>query len=146
MKGSDAKAVASLLRSEFGKDYTGYVSFTPAYVLSKVREKTNTLFVARECGEVIGVCRISKVDLDLAELRWVAVIKEYRRKGVALELVRHAFTIAKKTGIRKVVSRTRAQDMAAGEFHKSLGFKEEGHFKDHFRKGTDIIQWAKFLR
>lgn len=140
----DASRIARLLKKYYEKDYKGYVQFTPNYIKSKMKNK-GFFFIAENENRIIAVQRASIIDLDLAELRTLCVEEDYRRNGIARELIETAIVFLKNKKMRKVVARTRSDNKPIIKLLISLGFKKEGYFKEHFRKGTDIIQWYKFL-
>lgn len=141
---NDAKNIADLIQKNFGKDYELF-KIDESRILEKMKDEKNKFLVAKEGENIIGVVRVSMEDLDLAELRWLAVEKKFRNKGVGTELVKAALESLKKDKMRKVVARTKTIDAVAIFLFLNLGFEIEGYFRDHFRKGTNIIQFAKIL-
>ena len=140
----DAAGVAAILRKHYEKDYKGFVTFNGAYIKKKMKEN-GFYFVAEDNRKIIGCQRASIIDLDLAELRTLCVDEKHRRKGVARELINTTLDFLKKKRMRKVVARTKSDNKAIIKLLKSMGFKKEGHFREHFRKKVNIIQWYRFL-
>jgi RimJ/RimL family protein N-acetyltransferase len=142
-KEEDNKIVSKLLKNLQG-DYYPYKMLSPAYVLEKIRFKNDFFFLAIET-EPIGVLRASIVDIDLSDLRMMFVAEAYRKKGVGEELVKTALDFLKKKKMRKVIARAKADNTAAIKLFEKMGFKQEGYFKEHYRKGQDIVQMYLFL-
>jgi ribosomal protein S18 acetylase RimI-like enzyme len=142
-KEKDAAAVAVIIKKHHQSDYMGYATFSASYVKDKMK-KNNFYFVAED-KKIIGCIRASIVDLDLAEIRTLCVDEQYRGKGIAKQLVKTALTCLKKKKMRKVVARTKSDNKEAISLFKSFGFEQEGYFKEHFRKGIDIVQMGLFL-
>ncbi len=140
----DAANVAAILRKHYVDDYKGYVTFNDAYVKKKMKENS-FYFIAEDGKKIIGCQRASIIDLDLAELRTLCVDEEHRRKGIARELIAATIVFLKKKKMRKVVARTKSDNKASINLLRKAGFKREGHFREHFRKNVDIIQWYRFL-
>lgn len=140
----DAKQIAEIVQKTFGKDYAPTI-IDENLIQQKMSEDKNHFIVAKENDKVIGVIRTEKADVDLADLRWVCVVEEFRNKGIATELINKALEYLKEIGMRKVITKTKGDNKNAVELFSNLGFEQEGYFKEHFRKGTDIIQFAKFL-
>ncbi len=141
---NDSRNIADLIQKTFGKDYEPF-KIDESGISEKMKDEKNQFIVSKEGEKIIGVVRASVEDLDLAELRWLAVEEEYRGKGIGTELIRSALEFLKKKKMRKVVARTKSSDAIATSLFLNLGFEIEGYFRDHFRKGTNIIQFAKFL-
>ena len=140
----DAKDVAAIIKRHSQKDYMGYVTFKDTYIRDKMK-KNNFFFVAEDAGKIIGCTRASIVDIDLAEIRTLCVDEQYRKQGIATELMQTALDFLKKEKMRKVVARSKPDNEDALKLFKKFGFVQEGYFKEHYRKGIDIIQLAKFL-
>lgn len=141
---NDSKNITDLIQKNFGKDYELF-RIGESSILDKMKDEKNQFMVAKEGEKIIGVVRASIEDLDLVELRWLAVEDNYRGKGVGTDLVKYALEFLKKKKMRKVVARTKSSDAVAASLFLNLGFEIEGYFRDHFRKGTNIIQFAKFI-
>ncbi len=147
----DAKAVADIIKRHSQDDYMGYVTFDHRYIIEKMK-KNNFYFVAESKdvqstsnASVIGCIRASIVDLDLAEIRTMCVDEPHRRKGVASRLLEEALELLKEKKMRKVVARSKADAKEAMAFFEKNGFVKEGFFKEHYRKGIDIVQFGKFI-
>jgi len=140
----DALGIAKILQKYFGKDYRPF-KFTKALIEEKISDGKNKFFVAIEVKNIIGAVRTSQEDIDLVELRWFAVDKKFRSRNIGKTLLQYTLKFLKKQKMRKVIARAVSDNKTALRLFKSLGFSKEGYFKEHFRKGTDIIQTSKFL-
>lgn len=140
----DAKEVAAIIKRHSQSDYMGYVTFNESYIRDKMK-KNNFFFIAEENGKTIGCIRASIVDLDLAEIRQICVDESHRKRGIANELLQNAVDLLKKKKMRKVLARSKADNAQAKRLFEKAGFEQEGYFKEHYRKGIDIVQMAKFL-
>ncbi|MBI3190800.1 GNAT family N-acetyltransferase [archaeon] len=152
-KEKDAGVVASILKRHYEDVYKGYVTFNAVYVRKKMAGK-NYYLIACERGKkngkvqpkkIIGCIRASIVDIDLAELRTLCVDSEFRNLGIGKTLVIDALGLLKKNKVRKVVARAKPENKKIIKILKSLDFRKEGYFREHFRKGDDIIQFYRFL-
>ena len=140
----DAKDVAAIIKRHAQSDYMGYATFNDSYIRDKMK-KNNFFFVAEEKDKIIGCIRASIVDLDLAEIRTLCVDEKYRKKGIATGLLQTAIDFLGKKKMRKIAARSKADNKDAIKLFEKTGFVQEGHFKEHYRKGIDIVQMAKFL-
>ncbi len=87
--------------------------------LNEIYENIRDFFVCTEKGKIIGVSALHVLWDNLAELRSIAVLKEYQRKGIGRRLIRQCIKEAKMLGVKRVFALT-----YNSEFFKELGFKE----------------------
>ena len=118
------------------------MKFTPQFVKERLRRKGVFYVVAIENKKIVGTMRATIVDINLVEFRHEVFPDTKVGKG----LVEKMLSVLKKKRTRKVVARTISTDRLNNRVYKGLRFRKEGFFKDHYRKGTHIIQYAKFLR
>jgi len=71
-----------------------------------------------EVGHVAGCCTLHIVDEDLAEIRSLAVLESYQRRGIGRGLVDACIAEAKELGIRKLFTLT-----VEVAFFERLGFQ-----------------------
>ena len=83
-----------------------------------------------KCG--LGVLNVTGVDPDTFS------------KGCGRALFHAAESFWKELKMRKIYTCTSHINLRAQAFYKKMGFAEEGRLKDHFYKGVDEIQLAKF--
>ena len=84
------------------------------------------LFVATDSGTVIGTA-MAGYDGHRGWLYSVAVLPEYRRRGIGTDLVLRAISALRAAGCAKVNLQVRATNAAVQGFYQSLGFDTEGH-------------------
>lgn len=142
-KAEDAEAIANLVQESLGEDFPKNVS--ASLVKEKLKDKKDVFVLAAAGGRIVGVSRASYEDADLAEIRWLAVEKEYRNNGIGTRLVEKMLGNLKEKGKRKVTARVRADSAIPISIFSKLGFEREGYFREHYRKGVDIIQFGKIL-
>lgn len=139
----DAQDIADIIKRHAQTDYMGYATFDKKYILDKM--KKDFFLVAEEKGSIVGCTRLSIVDLDLAEIRTLCVDEKYRKQGIATQLMDRLIEMLRDKKMRKIVTRAKADNKIALQLFAKYGFEQEGHFKEHYRKGIDIVQLAKFL-
>ena len=140
----DSEEVAAIIKRHAQDDYMGYATFNDTYIKDKMK-KNNFFFVAEDSDKIVGCIRASIVDLDLAEIRTLCVDEGYRKKGLATELLQGALKFLREKKMRKVAARSKADNTEAIRLFEKAGFEKEGYFREHYRKGIDIIQMGKFL-
>ena len=137
----DASGIAKILQKKYGKHYKP-VKFTLQFVKERLKRKGVFYVVAIENRKIVGTIRATIIDIDLVEFRH----EIFPNLEIGKKLVEKILLILKKKRMRKIISRTISTDKLGNTVYKSLKFKKEGYFKAHYRKGTSIVQYAKFLR
>ncbi len=139
----DAKAVAEIIKRHFETDYMGFANFDERYIKEKM--KKDAFFVAEDDGKIIACIRLAIVDIDLADIRTLCVDKEFRGKGIAQTLLDETVTFLKERKMRKLIARVKSDNKQAITLFERNGFKQEGYFREHYRKGIDVVQLYRFL-
>ena len=142
-KAEDAEAISRIVQENLGGDFVKKIS--ASLVKEKLKDKKDVFVLAAVGGRIVGVSRASYEDEDLAEIRWLAVSEEFRNRGIGAGLVEKTMEILKGKGKRKVTARIKASSTIPLKIFSEAGFKKEGYFREHYRKGIDIIQFGKFL-
>lgn len=140
---SDAKAIADIIKRHFESDYMGSANFDDKYIRGKM--KKDAFFVAEESEKIVGCTRISFVDIDLAEIRTLCIDKEYRQKGIAQELLDESIKLLRERKMRKLIARIKSGNKEAAALFEKNSFRQEGYFREHYRKGIDVVQFCRFL-
>lgn len=70
--------------------------------INELYENVRDFFVSEENGKINGVCALHVLWEDLAEVRSLAVKKEFQRTGIGRKLVRRCVADAKALGIKRV--------------------------------------------
>ncbi len=86
--------------------------------LNELYENVRDFYICEDRGNIIGACALHILWKDLAEIRSLAVLKDYQRRGIGRNLVKKSLQEAKKFGIKRVFALTYNLD-----FFISLGFR-----------------------
>ncbi len=117
-------------------------------------KKQHNYIVAEEKGKIIGIVTWLMHGLpkhQLCELDRIAVLPEYRGKGVARKLFNALIKDAKsfykknKSKLRKLYLLTHADNVRAHKFYEKLGFKHETTLKAHYYKNKDEYVYSMFF-
>ncbi|MBW2983595.1 GNAT family N-acetyltransferase [Candidatus Woesearchaeota archaeon] len=146
----DAKGIANVLVHSYNiKDIKeGVAAFK-----EEVAKKYNYI-LAVDKGKVVGLTTWQVHGLpkhQLCELDRIAVLPEYRGKGVSKKLfaalVKAAKAEYKKHGskLRKLYLLTHASNIRAHKFYEKLGFKHETTLKGHYYKKEDEWVYSMFF-
>ena len=147
---SDAKGIANVLVQSYNiKDLKEGIS-----VYKNETKKNHHYIVAEENGKIIGIVTWLMHGLpkhQLCELDRIAVLPEFRGKGVARKLFdsmvndAKAFYKKQKSKLRKLYLLTHADNIRAHKFYEKLGFKNETTLKHHYYKDKDEYVYSMFF-
>ncbi len=87
--------------------------------LNELYENLRDFIVCEDKGNICGVCALHIMWEDLAEIRSLAVKREYQKMGIGKKLVIQCLKEAKSVGIKKVFALTYQP-----EFFKKIGFAD----------------------
>jgi len=151
-------------RKAVGKDAVGIATvLKECYNISTIKEGVSVFkeeiakrynFIVADDGRIAGLVTWQMHGLpkhQLCELDRIAVLKEYRGKGVAAALfkalIKEANLAYKKFGfkLRKLYILCHADNKRAHKFYKKMGMKKETVLKNHFYKGKDEWVFSRFF-
>ena len=110
--------------------------------------------IAEDKGKVIGLATWVMHGLpkhELFELDRIAVLPEYRGKGVSKKLFHALVKDAKlfyrkhKLKARKLYLMTHADNTRAQKLYEKLGFRHETTLKEHYYQGKDELVYSMFF-
>ena len=149
-KPSDAKGIANVLVNSYNvKDLNEGIS-----VFKNESAKEQHYLVAEEKGKIIGIVTWLMHGLpkhQLAELDRIAVLPEYRGKGIARPLFEAMLNDAKifykkhKSRLRKLYILSHYDNIRAHKFYKKLGFVHETTLKSHYYENKDEYVFSRFF-
>ncbi|MBR3988183.1 MAG: ribosomal protein S18-alanine N-acetyltransferase [Clostridia bacterium] len=110
-------------------------------------DKENSVFLmAFENEKPIGYVGLSVV-FDEGYMGNLAVIEEYRRKGVGRMLMKELICECKKLSLAFATLEVRDSNTPAVSLYKSLGFDEVGRRKNYYKEPLeDAILLTKFFK
>ena len=149
-KPSDAKGIANVLVNSYNvKDIKEGIE-----VFRNETAKQQVYIVAEDKGKAIGIATWIMHGLpkhQLAELDRIAVLPEYRGKGVAKPLYEsmvkdaQAFYKKHKSKLRKLYILTHYDNIRAHKFYEKLGFSHETTLKAHYYENKDEYVYSRFF-
>jgi len=147
---SDAKGIANVLVQSYNiRDLKEGID-----VFKNESKKNHNYIVAEERGKIIGIVTWLMHGLpkhQLCELDRIAVLPEYRGKGVSKQLFSALIKDAKsfykknKSKLRKLYLLTHADNTRAHKFYEKLGFRHETTLKQHYYKNKDEYVYSIFF-
>jgi amino-acid N-acetyltransferase len=78
------------------------VASFPQYLMSET-PAINRFFVAIEDGKIVGCCALDIYSKRIAEVRSLAVYKEYHHLGIGTQLVTNCINLAKEKNIKEIL-------------------------------------------
>ena len=146
----DAKGIANVLMQSYNiKDLKEGID-----TFKNEIKKQHHYIIAEENNKIIGVVTWLMHGLpkhQLCELDRIAVLPEYRGKGVSHKLFDALIKDAKsfykknKSKLRKLYLLTHADNVRAHKFYEKLGFKHETTLKQHYYKNKDEYVYSVFF-
>jgi ribosomal-protein-alanine N-acetyltransferase len=121
------KAVAEIERACFSNPWGETV------LADELKNDCSHIYVAVEDGRAVGYAMLYVVCGE-ADIVRVAVLPEYRRRGIAEKLLLKSFEINETDAVFLDV---RESNAAAINLYKSLGFKDTGVRKDYYSNPTE---------
>jgi amino-acid N-acetyltransferase len=107
--------------------------------LNELYENLRDFVVAEEKRKILGVCALHILWDDLAEVRSLAVKKEFHKMGIGKKMVEYCLKESKELGIKRVFVLTYQAD-----FFKNLGFKDTDKAELPQKIWGDCIRCPKF--
>ncbi|WP_263621562.1 ribosomal protein S18-alanine N-acetyltransferase [Rossellomorea aquimaris] len=103
----------------------------------------STYVVAEEGGCVAGYCGVWLV-VDEAHITNVAVLPDYRGKGIGEALMKRIMEIAREVGANVMTLEVRVSNKAAQGLYRKLGFQGGGIRKRYYSDNQEdaLVMWV----
>ena len=128
-----AENVAELENASMGTD-----AWTEQLVIGELGQRNRTWWVAEHEGELVGYAGGLVVDGDVEILK-VAVAPEWRRRGIARELIMRVAEDARNLGASTCSLEVRSSNQGAQAFYESLGLSEIGVRPKYYSDREDAV-------
>lgn len=150
-KTGDAGAVIGVMREIFVYEHGWTTAFLREAVRT-LRKMLMTMIPTRElflvCESVEGLCGVmflKSADEETAIVRWLAVKKEYRGRGIGKKLLETALQFSREAGYKKVKLNTISGLDRAMKTYLKAGFVKTGEEKQFIWNMDMKIQYMEFL-
>jgi len=107
--------------------------------INELYENIRDLVIFEENGRINGVCALHVLWEDLAEIRSLAVKKEYQKMGIGKKLIKRCLAEARGLGIHRVFVLTYQPD-----FFEKMGFTHTDKSELPQKIWGDCIRCPKF--
>ena len=102
-------------------------------------------FLAKnEIGRIVGFCSFWYV-LDEVHVNNLAVLPDYRRRGVASAILKRIFAETRRMGAKRVTLEVRRSNVAAQQLYETFGFAVAGVRRGYYRHPDEdaLILWRE---
>jgi ribosomal-protein-alanine N-acetyltransferase len=123
--------VLRIERASFGAE-----AWPRKYFLELYRDCREFFVVAKVRGRIAGYA-VACAEKRNAEIASLAVHPDYRRRGVADALMRHALRELRAAGVRRVELMVRTGNSAGAALYRSLGFRRVRMLPRYYEDGGD---------
>ena len=113
--------------------------------LGSLKEKSTLYLCVEIDGKIAGYCGLLQV-LDEADITNVAVASEFRRQGIARQMLQELLRRGLGRGIKNFTLEVRESNLSAQKLYEQLGFENCGIRKNFydFPKENAVIMWKYF--
>ncbi len=136
MEMRDIEAVTILEAENFSEPWSAN-SF-----IEEIRKETSLYIVAYEGETLVGICGLV-TSFDEGEVLNVSVAKEYRKQGIAYQMLQHLLNEGESKGIKHFTLEVREGNVPARTLYEKLGFVCEGIRPNFYRNPAEnaAIYW-----
>ena len=122
------------------------VPWTLDMLISEYANPLYKCFIYEEQGRILGYIGFFVI-LGQIDIGNIAVKIDYRKKGIAKELVLYLLAFCKDNNIESINLEVRVSNIPAIKLYESFGFKKEGIRKNYYEGKEDaVIMWLRFNR
>lgn len=129
---SDYKSVEKILKDEFNKSFPQENPFSQKLVCVK-----------DNC--IVGIL-LFDIMYERAEIDYICVIKDYRNKEIATELINKMFSLLIDRQVETVSLEVRKSNIPALNFYKKMGFVETSIRKKYYKNEDGILMVRKLIK
>jgi len=140
-----SKVESSLLPQVFEIERLCFTSpFPESYIRSLAESGSDSFLVAIEENRVVGYVSALVHGKD-AHVASIAVLKDYRRRGIGSALMSELIKSLKLRRIRIVSLEVRKSNISAIRFYEILGFERIGLIQSYYENGEDAVVFSMTL-
>ena len=141
--------IASVARELLGEIYRIELeSFSEPYPFHfftvMATEMPETFLVATLRSKIVGYVLTSLI-YDSAHILSIAVLRDFRRKGIGSKLMLGLIDVLRRKGIRRVELEVRVSNHIARMFYEMFGFREVTRVEAYYEDGEDAVKMMKDL-
>lgn len=99
--------------------------------------------VLEDQGKVVGYCG-TWIVIDEAHITNVAMLPEYRGKGLGEAIMKKLIEVAKEKGVKTMTLEVRVSNHVAQSLYRKLGFQDGGIRKNYYTDNQEdgLVMWV----
>ena len=117
--------------------------WTRGMLLEELSSESSYFTVAREGGRIAGYICAWIIPPYECQIGSIAVLPEYRRKGIAAELLKGLIKSCEKAETEDIYLEVRVSNIPAIKLYESFGFEIIGTRKNYYQDGEDAYNMAR---
>ena len=108
--------------------------------------RLDTYFVYADHGAILGYA-VVRILADEGEIQRIGVYPNYRRQGIARELMDAMVAFARARGVRAIALEVRESNLGARKLYDSYGFRQEAVRKGYYHNPAEdaVIMWNRTI-
>ncbi|MDT7886996.1 MAG: ribosomal protein S18-alanine N-acetyltransferase [Thermoproteota archaeon] len=111
-------------------------AFSKHLIIELLLSYPEFFLVAEHKGKILGYISAT-LENDHCHIYSIAVLPEFRNKGIATNLMKELLNKAKEKGIKKVVLEVKTNNLEAIKLYKKFNFEIKGIKSKYYPDGTD---------
>ena len=132
MEKSDLDSIKDTISTDFD-EFWSYDN-----ILNEIKNENSEFLVCIYDNEIIGFGGI-RITLDIAELMFIVIRKDFRNQGIAKLLLKNFIQIAEEHNVSCIQLEVNEKNEYAIKLYKDIGFKEVGLRKKYYMNKFDAI-------
>ncbi|MEM3833256.1 MAG: ribosomal protein S18-alanine N-acetyltransferase [Thermoprotei archaeon] len=119
----------------------GYEAFSKGFLLEMLFRFPEFFIVAEKDNEIVGYLSASIEGYfnKVCHLLSIAVLPEYRNRGIGSLLLKHLIDLIKTKGIRSIILEVKKDNEPAINVYKKFGFEIIGYRYRYYHDGSDAL-------
>ena len=142
---ADAQSIALMSRELIETGLGGGWSWDPKRVARSIQARDTIVIVAAVRNHLTGFAIMNFGD-EQAHLNLLAVAPLYQRCGIGRQLVGWLEESALTAGIATINLELRANNFAAREFYRALGFTDAAYIPGYYRGVETALRMSRYIR
>lgn len=110
----------------------------PSYFIQEIENSFSHFLIAETNNRIVGFI-VGWLVADQFEIQNIAVHRDFRRKGIASQMIKYLISIPIQNKIKKILLEVKESNTIALSFYQSIGFNQVGIRKNYYSSGDHAI-------
>jgi [ribosomal protein S18]-alanine N-acetyltransferase len=139
MKEEDIEQIVGIEQLSFAIPWSKEAFYNELY-----KNQFATYLVIEDGEKIIGYCGVWIV-VDEAHITNIAILPEYRGRGLGESILTKVMDLAKEFGARSMTLEVRVSNLVAQNLYRKLGFENGGIRKGYYTDNQEdaLVMWVK---